>query len=634
MKINAFLRLIRTIACGVVVLGASNVLAQANVAATDDGAVFGTLDEMTNDVDAASAGQTLTQAPASQGASGAAQPQVYYPPGMEIPLKETEIPGSAYFTDSDGNRIDPSTLMNQVPAGQEILIPSKDGPELSPGQSFSVEGFYDGTLAFPMGTFPKTPFGERIISEVPAGEAAAGEAKGGEIVGALLDENGNPADAGAKPAMENGVPIDQVVRPDNSPAGGQTKDTASQGSASRSVVEAKTGVDGKKDQSSRNSQRLQTAIGEQQRLTGLLKKANQKTETLAKELNQLKATRAKQKEASRSQVSRLTKSLRKAKAESKKKIDELKAKMKSPVPKSGIVKKMMSELEVKTKENAALRIKTDAEVHQARAQVESYQAKLKEMQVAKEQADKKVEALVAKAKEDAAKVKEIQAAKKEADKKVEMLLAKAKADAEKAKDRIASAEARAKAVRAEMLALTQKMTADSAASNVSAPTGITAGMTQADVAADTSEKLATKAMDAKAAAELEVRRKLKAMQKQKKLADAAADAAENAGADENGRGEIVQPEDGKESVLSLDDQIKRLKAKRDRQIAESETRIRAKQQREIDRLLEQGKAVDSDEVKAAVEKMKGAIKTSEEKLRSRFLRRLERLKESMKKRLK
>jgi len=480
MKINAFLRLIRTIACGVVVLGASNVLAQANVAATDDGAVFGTLDEMPNDVDAASAGQTLTQAPASQGASGAAQPQVYYPPGMEIPLKETEIPGSAYFTDSDGNRIDPSTLMNQVPAGQEILIPSKDGPELSPGQSFSVEGFYDGTLAFPMGTFPKTPFGERIISEVPASEAAAGEAKGGEIVGALLDENGNPADAGAKPAMENGVPIDQVVRPDNSPAGGQTKDTASQGSASRSVVEAKTGVDGKKDQSSRNSQRLQTAIGEQQRLTGLLKKANQKTETLAKELNQLKATRAKQKEASRSQVSRLTKSLRKAKAESKKKIDELKAKMKSPVPKSGIVKKMMSELEVKTKENAALRIKTDAEVHQARAQVESYQAKLKEMQVAKEQADKKVEALVA----------------------------------------------------------NQKMTADSAASNVSAPTGITAGMTQADVAADTSEKLATKAMDAKAAAELEVRRKLKAMQKQKKLADAAADAAENAGADENGRGEI------------------------------------------------------------------------------------------------
>ena len=611
MKINAFLRLIRTIACGVVVLGASNVLAQANVAATDDGAVFGTLDEMPNDVDAASAGQTLTQAPASQGASGAAQPQVYYPPGMEIPLKETEIPGSAYFTDSDGNRIDPSTLMNQVPAGQEILIPSKDGPELSPGQSFSVEGVYDGTLAFPMGTFPKTPFGERIISEVPAseaaaGEAAAGEAKGGEIVGALLDENGNPADAGAKPAMENGVPIDQVVRPDNSPAGGQTKDTASQGSASRSVVEAKTGVDGKKDQSSRNSQRLQTAIGEQQRLTGLLKKANQKTETLAKELNQLKATRAKQKEASRSQVSRLTKSLRKAKAESKKKIDELKAKMKSPVPKSGIVKKMMSELEVKTKENAALRIKTDAEVHQARAQVESYQAKLKEMQVAKEQADKKVEALVAKAKEDA----------------------------EKAKDRIASAEARAKAVRAEMLAMTQKMTADSAASNVSAPTGITAGMTQADVAADTSEKLATKAMDAKAAAELEVRRKLKAMQKQKKLADAAADAAENAGADENGRGEIVQPEDGKESVLSLDDQIKRLKAKRDRQIAESETRIRAKQQREIDRLLEQGKAVDSDEVKAAVETMKGAIKTSEEKLRSRFLRRLERLKESMKKRLK
>ena len=92
--------------------------------------------------------------------------------------------------------------------------------------------------------------------------------------------------------------------------------------------------------------------------------------------------------------------------------------------------------------------------------------------------------------------------------------------------------------------------------------------------------------------------------------------------------------EGKEAVLSLDDQIKQLKAKRDQQIAESETRIRAKQQREIDKLLEEGKAVDSDDVKSAVDKMKSSIKTSEEKLRSRFLRRLERLKENMKKTLK
>ncbi len=572
MKINAVLRLIRTLACGLVVLGASNVYAQENLDTTNGG----------------------TTATAGDNVPDASQPEIYYPPGMEIPLTETEIPGSAYFTGPDGERIDAATLMNQVPAGQEMVIPTTDFIEgLSPGQSFSVDGVYDGTLAFPMGTFPLTPFGERIISEVPADESAADnsatqEAKAGEIPGALLDENGNRADVAAgdeaTPGMENGVPTDQVVRPDNSPVADQKKETAAGGSASRSVVEAKTSGDG-------NNQRLQQAISEQQRLAGLLNKANQNTETLEKELSQLKAARAKQKEASRSQVSRLTKSLKKAKAESKKTIDELKAKLKSAgSSQSEVVKKMMNELEVKTEEIRAVRIKSEGEVLQARAQVEDYQAKLKQMELAKEEVDKKVEALIVKAKEDAAK----------------------------ADDKIASAEARAEAARAEVLALTEKMATDSAAAGVSAAAGIAAN------AHTTEADMASKAQ-AKAAAELEVSRKLKEMEAQKKLADAATDAAE-----ENQQGDLVEAKDRKETVLSLDDRIKRLKAKRDQQIGESETRIRAKQQREIDKLLEEGKSVESDEVKAAVEKMKEAIKTSEDKLRSRFLRRLERLKEEMK----
>ena len=219
MKMNAFARLIRTIACGFVVLGASDALGQLDI--TDGDTTFGTLqsvDEIGNDIDdaGAEASFTQTQAPAAGDTSGSSSRQIYYPPGTQVPQRETEIPGSAYFTGPDGKRIDPSTLLNQVPAGQERLIPNKDSILLSPSRSFSLEGVYDGTLAFPMGTFPTTPFGERIISQVPAGQSVASEPEASEIQGALLDENGRPVD-GATPAMENDVPVDQVVRPGDSP---------------------------------------------------------------------------------------------------------------------------------------------------------------------------------------------------------------------------------------------------------------------------------------------------------------------------------------------------------------------------------------------------------------------------------
>ena len=73
-----------------------------------------------------------------------------------------------------------------------------------------------------MGTFPTKPFGERIISQVPADQAMADKSQSGEIPGALVDEHGRPVD-GATPGMENGVPVDQIVRPDDSPASDKMK---------------------------------------------------------------------------------------------------------------------------------------------------------------------------------------------------------------------------------------------------------------------------------------------------------------------------------------------------------------------------------------------------------------------------
>ena len=606
MKINSFVRLIRTIACGVVVLGASNALGQVISDVRDGGATFGTLqsvDEIGNDIDDGNsdASFTQTQAPAP-GNTGSSSRQIYYPPGTEIPLTETEIPGSAYLVGPDGKRIDPSTLLNQVPAGQEKLIPSKDAVQLSPGQSFSTEGTYDGTLAFPMGTFPTTPFGERIISQVPL-DSAADKSQSGEIQGALLDENGKPVD-GATPEMENGVPADQVVRPGGSPASDKMKNAQMEASkANKSggvqglkkevkvIFDPDTGqttligddediawvanaMDSPKNNEKRDNrlkQRLEDALGEKERLNGMLAKSKQKIEALMKEVGQLKATRKKQNDKSRSQIASVTRGLRKMKAEASKTDEKLK----------------MLENQLKHAKDI-----------------------------------------------NGAMTKKMQAEQKAANEKVLALQAEAEKNASQAQAKIVAAEARAEMAKAEVLALTQKMAADSADAEAgtigisAADEMIAPGPTGTEADAETSEQMAIKAKEAKAAAELEVSRKLKEMEERKKKADAAKDAAEDAAGDKEEMAE------GKEAVLSLDDQIKQLKAKRDQQIAETETRIRAKQQREIDQLIEEGKAVDSDEVKAAVDKMKGAIKTSEEKLRSRFLRRLKRLKENMKKTLK
>ena len=610
MKINAFARLIRTIACGVVVLGASNALGQVTSDVRDGGTTFGTLqsvDEIGNDIDDGNAGPsfTHTQDPAA-GNTGSSSRQIYYPPGVEIPLRETEIPGSAYFVGPDGERIDASKMMNQVPAGQERLIPSKDAVQLSPGHSFSTEGTYDGTLAFPMGTFPTTPFGERIISQVPADQSAADKSESGEIQGALVDENGKTIESasgdGATPAMENGVPADQIVRPGDSPKG-VAKDRA-RGKAMRVLKPSQSGgIQGLKNEVrvfldpttgqvtllgdeedtalvamsmqelAKQDSKSKTIIGKE-RLEGLLKKANRKAEALKKEVIQLKASGKKQNNRLRSQMASLKMTLEKTKAKASEAGEKLDM--------------------------------TEKNLKEAQRQLEDTRKMAEKAQMALQE-------------------------------KYQVLEAKAESNASQAEAKIAAAEANAEKARAEVLALTQKMAADSEAADVGA-IGIAAGGAEmtaprpADAPGEVAgsiDAMAIKAKEAKAAAELEVSRKLKEMEERKRKADAAKDAAEDAAASDK-----EEMAEGKEAVLSLDDQIKQLKTKRDQQIAESETRIRAKQQREIDKLLEEGKAVDSDEVKAAVDKMKGAIKTSEEKLRSRFLRRLERLKENMKKTLK
>ena len=668
MKTNAFIRLIRTVACGIAVLGAANAIGQESPTENDGGSI---------------AGDTF----------GISEGEVYYPPGMEIPLTETEIPGSAYFIGPDGERIDAATLMNQATAGQEIEIQGQDSlPGLATGQSFSVDGVYDGTLSFPMGTFPTTPFGERILSEVPSDKQSANESQSGEIKGALITENGNPVDVsagdGEAPRIENGVPEDQIVRPDNSPTSdgmkevaeattvieeeapgepvavikpneaggvrslknevkifrdpstgqvtliGDVEDVALVANSMEDLAKQAPKAMGEKylnkkaeGRQNRIKQRLQDALGEKERLNGLLRKANRKTEALTKEVSKLKAGG------------------KKPKADSDKSVEQLQAKLKTAETEKADLLKLVKVVSEKAKVEISQAAKkldlTENKLKQIQSErldmAEAFQIKekelttqLKRLQSEAQKNASQAEAKIAAAEANVEKVKaDMLAVTKKLEHELEVKAAEAKAWRLKSDAKIAQAQANAEKARAEALSLTQKMAAGAAAM-ANAPATDATGV----VSAPTSDELAKKAREAKAAAELEVSRKLKSMEERKKAADAAKAAAEETGAEKSGESKTAEEADGKEPVLSLDDQIKRLKEKRDQQIAESETRIRAKQQREIDKLLEEGKAVDSDEVKAAVEKMKEAIKTSEEKLRSRFLRRLERLKEDMKKSLK
>ena len=83
----------------------------------------------------------------------------------------------------------------------------------------------------------------------------------------------------------------------------------------------------------------------------------------------------------------------------------------------------------------------------------------------------------------------------------------------------------------------------------------------------------------------------------------------------------------------LEDQIKALKARRDSQILYAERKIREKQEAEIDKMIADGKAADSDEVTAALEKLNSSIHSSNEKLNARYRRKIEKLKLAFKAKL-
>ena len=218
MKMNAFLRLINALACGAIVVGATHSCNAQS--ATRDDVTYGSLqpaDENGNGLSSEAQPQvigdeatTVTQEQVPYLADGVvygetvvegggiivpqnAQPMVV--PNAQIPMTEVEIPGSAYFVGPDGNRIDESEL-NQA----QGIVGESPIEGLSPAP-FSPDAVYDGTQAFPMGTFPTTPFGERIISEEPVDDMADADTNADsdaatvEIPGEVVDSQGSVVDS-------------------------------------------------------------------------------------------------------------------------------------------------------------------------------------------------------------------------------------------------------------------------------------------------------------------------------------------------------------------------------------------------------------------------------------------------------
>ena len=409
MKMNAFLRLINALACGAIVVGATHSC-DAQSASRDD-VTFGSLQpadengnvigyetqQLSNEATTSTQTQapystddTVYQEPVIQDQGGViVVPQGVQPMqqlGVEIPLTEVEIPGTSYYVGPDGQRIDESELnAGQGIAGQGIVGEAPiEGLSPTP---FSPDAVYDGTQAFPMGTFPMTPFGERILSEEPAGQSPDTDSTADvDIPGEVVDGEGRVVDATptivppnsddsavdatppvVPPNSDDGVAdATPIIVPPNSddsvddatdtiepPTSGDSvvvapgemdEPTSSRNGMSSSPTEPSELENSKSDDSqasassgeakqmveeeqSRLKQRLRDALAEKDQLDTKLQAAVRKSKALTALVDRMKSSGGKKLDASNAQLETLKDDLKKTKLASDKSIKELKSKL-------------------------------------------------------------------------------------------------------------------------------------------------------------------------------------------------------------------------------------------------------------------------------------------------------------------
>lgn len=197
---------------------------------------------------------------------GVAVPSTYLP-GTQLPLGSSPmIQGmqSPYsVVGPDGTYELPSSSYPVTGQGTSYLESASPG---TPASNFDVNGVYDGTRSFPMGSLPTQPFGERIISEVPAGESSTtGVSEESQvIVGTLEGDSGTSGDV--EPPQPESVPLvsgGSESQPADAMAGGSGEVPAAEGDAATEAGSASEGtVDGSSVVSSESETTQEDALAD------------------------------------------------------------------------------------------------------------------------------------------------------------------------------------------------------------------------------------------------------------------------------------------------------------------------------------------------------------------------------------
>lgn len=543
--------------------------------------------------------------------------------GFGTPLIEQEIPGSSRNLGPAVEQV----IVPQIYSQPTIVSPAVDS--FSPAGEIIVDQdpIFDGKTVFPLGTFPAEGFGEKIISEF-----STTQSNDGTLIPGTFEPVPVPNDG-----VENGIPIDQIVQPDID------VDMASDDLTTiedLSVTEESTQLDS-----------ADSPMGSESKATAKTPSANApgvsvvetpspsiEAAPLARELESQLAAIKKQKAKIETQIAMMEAKSLQSKAQFNAKLKLAEANL--TTAKAKAEKKMAIQRKIIAQQKQSL-TKLQKQLQQSQKDAQALQKKL--TQQAKQQqtkSDQTIAGLKKELKTSNASALELKQQLKTAQADIvasQSALTKAKA---KAQSQAAAMKAKMAAMTAAMTAETQRLKQSIAASDLkienpdSADSSNSADASQGSAKkADSpttkqSAKQGDQARQKRESAKAEVKRKL--AQREAALKKLKSDQENQDDAPNNEKADAAKPDQTSATELNaLEKKILALKTKRDQQIQYAEGKIRTKQQAEIDDLIAAGNAEDSEVVTEAKSKLTDAVASSREKLKSRYRRKIEKLKQSM-----
>lgn len=591
--------------------------------------------------------------------------------GFGGPLVEQEIPGTARYLGPVG----PAIVVPPTTPQPTVVSPSFQSYRPQPAGEIIVSEapIFDGKTVFPLGTFPEQGFGEKIISEFPHPQTVDATLIPGTFEPMAVTGDG----------VENGIPIDEIVQPDidvdietddlmtmedlsvtdpstqdrlssetsNARQAESPSDVAPEESPSVSVVQAPAALRGPSDVAGGVTEETAPQAVDDQDRTSEPSRSPQKQ--LSQRYDRLKTSMA-QAKATTQQIQSQLNAVEQEKAAIEKKLAAVEAKLQKREAQFD-AKLKQAQLDLKTTQSA-----TGKEITQQQKMIAKQKESLTKLEQKLKLSEKNAKSMRQKLTQQAKteqkradqKISTLQQELKssqESAAKLEQQLKSAKLDLASSQSAAAKAAAKAEsqsaAMVAKMAALTAqtqrlkqsmmamekkadaKLTTDAAESKAVQPDDPAAQQAQRERQKRDAAKAAVKRKLAQREAEM---KKQKLQQQQQKNSDADSDAEKSETELKlQDQSQLPTDPDSTAPLNLLEKKILELKSKRDQQIADAERKIRAKQQAEIDDLIDAGNPEDSDVVVEAKTQMDEAVKSSREKLKSRYRRKIERLKETL-----